>query len=73
MTFTDTQPIERVLKTSEVARHLNCTQDTIYNLIRAGQLRAIRVGRLVRIPESALADFIAGDATLPAVARPQRP
>ncbi|WP_262774916.1 helix-turn-helix domain-containing protein [Brevibacterium permense] len=54
--------IERVLKVSEVAEHLGCTPTTIYPLIAEGTLRAIRVGRLLRVPESALAEFIAGAA-----------
>lgn len=60
MSATTTSP-EPVLKVREVAEHLGIKDDvTVYNLIKAGRLRAIRVGRLVRVPESALADFIAG-------------
>lgn len=59
MTATTTAP-EAVLKVREVAHHLNCDEDTIYRLIREDRMRAIRVGRLIRVPESALADFIAG-------------
>ena len=47
-------------KVSEVAGQLKCHPGSVYGLIRDGHLRAIRVGRLIRVPESALAEFIAG-------------
>lgn len=59
MTATTTSP-EAVLKVREVANHLNCDEDTVYRLIREKRLRVIRLGRVFRVPESALADFIAG-------------
>ena len=58
--MTTTTAPERVLKVREVSSHLSCDDDTVYRLIREGRLRSIRVGRLHRVPESALADFIAG-------------
>lgn len=55
---------ERVLRVPEVRKRLDLkTDDSVYMLIRQGQLRAIRVGRLIRVPESALADFIAGGSS----------
>ena len=51
---------EKVYKVREVAHQWGCDQDTIYRMIREDKLRAIRIGRLLRVPESALADFIAG-------------
>lgn len=59
---TMTQAPEPVLRVREVADHLDCDRDTVYRLIHEGDLRHIRVGRLIRVPESALADFIAGAA-----------
>ncbi|MDP3969106.1 MAG: helix-turn-helix domain-containing protein [Nocardioides sp.] len=68
MTATTTAP-EAVLKVREVAHHLNCDEDTVYRLIREGRLPALRLGaqseryplgRVLRVPESALAEFIAG-------------
>lgn len=51
---------ERVYRVREVSEHLDCDDDVIYRLINEGQIRHIRVGRLIRIPESALAEFISG-------------
>lgn len=59
LTATTTAP-ERVLRVREVASHLDVEDDLVYALIRDNRLRAIRVGRLLRVPESALADYIAG-------------
>ncbi len=58
--MTVTTAPERVLRVRDVATHLGCDPDTVYALIRSHQIRAIRLGRVIRIPESALADFIAG-------------
>ena len=58
--MTATPRIEPVQRVREVAKRLDCSRDAVYALIASGQLRAIRVGRLLRVPESALADFIAG-------------
>ncbi len=58
--MTTTKAPERVFRVREVANHLGCDEDTIYRLIREDCLRSIRLGRVIRVPESALADFIAG-------------
>lgn len=55
--------LEPVLKVAEVAQHLNCDRNTVYALINDNKLRTIRLGRVIRVPESSLADFIAGSAT----------
>lgn len=63
MTTTTTAQVlapESVLKVREVAHRLDCDRDTVYRLVREGEIRAIRVGRLIRVPESALAEFISG-------------
>lgn len=53
---------ETVMRVQDVARHLDCDRDTVYRLIHDGHLRCIRVGRLIRVPQSALAEFIEGSA-----------
>lgn len=55
-----TATAERVLRVREVADHLDVDQDTVYRLIRENRIRAIRLGRVLRVPQSALADFISG-------------
>lgn len=46
------------LRVSEVARRLDCGEGTVRKLIRDGSLRAFRVGRLLRVSEDALAEFL---------------
>lgn len=59
-TMTTTAIAEPVYKVRDIAVHLGCDEDAVYRLLHEGKMRAIRVGRLWRIPESALADFLAG-------------
>ncbi|MCV7465728.1 helix-turn-helix domain-containing protein [Micrococcus luteus] len=50
---------ERVLRVTEVAEHLDCNPHLVYRLIQRGDLRALRVGRLIRVPLSALNEYLA--------------
>lgn len=51
---------ERVYRVHDVAQHLDCDRNTVYRLIHDKRLRAVPLGRTYRVPESALADFLAG-------------
>lgn len=55
--YTATTPVYDV---PEVARLLKCSTDTVYDLINAGRLRALRLGkqRAIRISAKALEAFI---------------
>lgn len=46
------------LRPREIARRLDVSERTVYRLIERGQLRAIRVGRVVRIPVDAFEEFL---------------
>lgn len=54
-----THAADRLLRVREVATRWECHQGVIYRLIETGDLRCVRIGRLVRVPESALDEFIA--------------
>ena len=43
----------------QVAKMLNVGRDKVYYLLRTGQLRSIKIGKLRRITEEQLAEFIA--------------
>ena len=43
----------------QVAEMLHVGRDKIYHLIRTGQLRSIKIGKLRRITEQHLTEFIA--------------
>jgi len=50
--------MEKLLTVPEVAGILRVSVRTVYNLLEAGALRGVRVGRAWRVPESALEEFI---------------
>ncbi len=49
---------ERLLTVPEVARRYGVTRAAVYNWINDGKLRAVKVGTLIRIPESAAREFV---------------
>lgn len=63
-----TLPAQPTYKVPEVARYLGVDRNTIYDLVKTGDLRAIRVGRFVRIPANALTDFVSAGGTASAAA-----
>jgi excisionase family DNA binding protein len=46
------------LTPAEAADPARCSAKTIYSLVSAGELGAIRIGKLVRIPRIDLLDFL---------------
>jgi len=50
-------PVGQLYTTSEVATLLRVSQRTVQDWIRAGQLTAVRYGRLLRVREADLATF----------------
>ena len=49
----------------QVADMLHIGRDKVYYLLRTGQLRSIKIGKLRRITEDHLAEFIASLEDLP--------
>ena len=43
----------------QVAKMLHIGRDKVYHLLRTGQLRSLKIGKLRRITEQQLAEFIA--------------
>lgn len=54
-------PIPPPYTTQEAAAAMRCHLNTVYRMIKTGQLRAVRVGRTYRIPASALAAYVQTD------------
>lgn len=50
--------MEKMLTVAEVAEVLRVSPRTVYNLLDAGALRGVRVGRARRVLASALQEFI---------------
>jgi excisionase family DNA binding protein len=53
----------RFLTVAEVAEMMRVSSMTVYRLVHAGELPAVRFGRSYRIPESAVAAVIANPAS----------
>ena len=49
----------RFLTVAEVAEMMRVSSMTVYRLVHAGELPAVRFGRSYRIPESAVAQVVA--------------
>lgn len=47
-----------LLTVAETAAALHLGRNTVYDLIRLGQLPTIRVGRAIRVPQAALTEWI---------------
>ena len=48
-----------LMSPAEAAAHLSIGRSKIYELMRLGQLRSVKIGASRRIPLAALADYIA--------------
>ena len=60
----ETQPSPRFMTVSEVADVMRVSKMTVYRLIHAGELPAIRVGKSFRVPQGAVDHLL--DASWPA-------
>jgi excisionase family DNA binding protein len=60
-------PVERLLTVGEVAELLGTTERFPRRLIAERRIRFVRVGRHVRISESALREFVAAGTVEPAI------
>lgn len=54
----ETQPSPRFMTVSEVADVMRVSKMTVYRLIHAGELPAIRVGKSFRVPQSGVAQLL---------------
>lgn len=55
----ETVPLTLLLTPEEAARALRVGRGKIYELIRSGDLRSVKIGGLRRISAAALAEFVA--------------
>lgn len=51
-----TEPL--VLTVEETAEVLQIGKALVYELVRSGKLRSLRIGRKVRVPRSALSEYL---------------
>lgn len=50
----------RFLTVAEVAAVMRVSKMTVYRMVHAGELPAVRVGRSFRVPEQAVQDYLKG-------------
>lgn len=63
---------EPTYNVAEVAVHFGCDKSGVYNLVKRGELRHIRIGKLIRIPASAVDEFLSAPSE-PKAAAPAGP
>ncbi|WP_100480097.1 helix-turn-helix domain-containing protein [Mycobacteroides abscessus] len=49
---------ERLYTVDQAARILGCSRGKVYNMLRADELRSVKIGKLRRIPASALKELV---------------
>lgn len=47
-----------VLSVPELASVLHISRNAAYDLVNSGQIRCVRIGKNIRIPQSALMDYL---------------
>jgi len=50
--------MEKLLTTDQVAEYLAVSRKTVYRIINAGKLNAIKVESIIRIPEESLKEYM---------------
>ena len=60
MRYTNYAQLPLILTVKEVAEVLGLGRNTVYELVRQGQIRSIRIGRQIKVPKSALVEFLKG-------------
>lgn len=60
MTVPQQPPVRLTCKPEEAVPMLGVGKNSVYALIRSGQLRSIKVGRKILIPLSAIEEFLNG-------------
>lgn len=53
----------RFLTVAEVAEEMRVSRMTVYRLVHAGELPAIRVGKSFRVPDEALRQYLEASVT----------
>lgn len=53
---TNIEPL--VLTVEETAEALQVGESLVYNLVRSGKLRSLHIGRKIRVPRSALSEYL---------------
>lgn len=55
-----TNMAQLLLRPEEAAKALGVGRSTVFELIRAGELRSVKIGKLRRIPSEAVREYVDG-------------
>lgn len=58
MNITNTDDLPLVLSVSQVSKFLGIGKNAAYNLIRCGAIKSFRIGHQIRVPKSAILEYI---------------
>ncbi len=58
--FLSLDDLPLVLRVEDLMPLLDIGRNTAYELIRCGQIRSVKVGRQIRVPKEAVAEFLTG-------------
>lgn len=58
--MSDLGQLERVYTVSQIAKMLNLSDDTVYRQIKAGLIDAFRIGKGIRVKQTALDTYLDG-------------
>ena len=58
--FRSLDDLPLVLRVDDLMPLLDIGRNTAYELIRCGQIRSVKVGRQIRVPKEAVAEFLTG-------------
>ena len=58
-----TSHLEKIYTVAEVAEYLKVCKKTVYNWIALGHLRAVQCEKALRVPESAILEFLEKNKT----------
>ena len=50
-----------VMTVKEAAKALRCSKNTLYALIKEGRLEVVKIGRCIKVPKTALVDFMVNE------------
>ena len=56
--FRSLDDLPLILRVEDLMPVLDIGRNTAYELIRCGQIRSIKVGRQIRVPKEAVAEFL---------------
>ena len=54
----NSEALPLVLSVSELAKILHIGKNSAYQLVNSGEIRIVRIGKSIRIPQSALLDYL---------------